>query len=168
VAVAVAPAGYADRSPAAIGKIGLAYDGSSESRAAATVARELAMALNAELAAIEVVDVPMYLLHPGRLREGTPAQGAMNAATNQIAALGGVEPHVSVEDVDEQLISTSGMVDLLVMGYRSVGLVRRLLHGSTSQDLVRGAHCAVLLLAETAREPQHSHGPGDQRVAIGS
>jgi nucleotide-binding universal stress UspA family protein len=168
VAVAVAPAGYADRSPALIRKIGLAYDGSSESRAAAAAARDLALALHAELATIEVVDVPTYLLHPGKLREGAPAQAAINAATNQIAALGGSEPHVSVEDVDQRLTSTSGMVDLLVMGSPSVGLVRRLLHGSTSQDLVRGAHCAVLLLAEAVRETERSHARVGQRVAVSS
>jgi nucleotide-binding universal stress UspA family protein len=129
------------------------------------VARELAMALHAELTAIEVLDVPMYLLYSGRSREGMPAQDPMKAATNQIAALGGFEPRIKVGYGDEQLIGASSTLDLLVMGSRSVGLVRRLLHGSTNQDLVRGAHCAVLLLAEVARAAQHSDSRAGRRVA---
>ncbi len=166
-AVAVAPVGYADKA-SAIGKIGLAYDGSSASRAAATVARDLAMALNAELATAELVDVPAYLRHAGTTHEGSPAPEPMNAVTNQIAALAGSEPHVSVEDANEQLIAAGGTVDLLIVGSRSVGLVRRLLHGGTNQDLVRVSHCPVLVVPEAASEAHGSHDHADQPVASSS
>lgn len=167
VAVAVAPAGYADR-PAAIGRIGLAYDGSSESRAAATVARDLAMAMNAELVTTEVVDIPAYLLHPVKPPDTTPAARPINAVTNQVAALAGSAPHLSAEEADEQMLHAGGTVDLLVMGSRSVGPVTRLLHGGTHEELVRRAGCAVLVVAEADDRARHSHDHTDQPAAIDS
>lgn len=166
-AVAVAPAGYADGS-SEIGTIGVAYDGSSESRSGASVARDLSVALNAELAAIEVVDIPMYLLYSGRSPAGAPGQDALTQAANQIAALGEFEPRVSVGYVDEQLLRATGTLDLLVMGSRSVGLVRRLLHGSTSQDLARTARCALLVLTEPACEAYHASSVAREPVSIDS
>lgn len=166
-AVAVAPAGYADKSPA-IHQIGLAYDGSDESRAAATVARDLSIVLKAELAAIEVVDVPMYLLYAGKNPEGTSAQDPLEDAANEIAALGDFEPRVRFGGVEEQLVSASGELDLLIMGSRSVGLVRRLLNGSTSLDLARSARCAVLILTHSACEAYHAGSVADEPVAVDS
>ena len=61
-AVAVAPVGYADR-PSAIRKIGVVYDASQESRGAAAVGRDLAGALRTKLSAIQVVDIPMYIVY---------------------------------------------------------------------------------------------------------
>lgn len=164
-AVAVAPAGYAAKS-AAIRKIGLAYDGSSESRAAATVARDMALVLKSELTAIEVLDLPMYLIYSGKNREGGPAGNTMDEAAKEITALGDFEPRVSFGYVKDQLVSASDTLDLLVMGTRSVGLVRRLLNGSTSQDLVRSAHCAVLVLPEAACASYRADNSGDEPVSI--
>lgn len=154
-AVAVAPAGYAE-SASALSRIGIAYDGSAESRAAATVARDLSIVLKAELAAIEVLDVPMYLIHSGTNREGGPAGATLDEAAKEITTLGDVEPRVRFGYVKDQLVSASGTLDLLVMGSRSVGLVRRLVSGSTSFDLARSAHCAVLVLTEAACESYHA------------
>lgn len=166
-AVAVAPAGYADKPPA-ISKIGLAYDGSNESRAAATVARDMALVLKSELTAIEVLDLPMYLIYSGKNREGGPAGNTMDEAAKEITALGGFEPRVSFGYVKDQLVSASDRLELLVIGTRSVGLVRRLLTGSTSQDLVRSAHCAVLVLTEAACESYHASSVAGEHVSIAS
>jgi nucleotide-binding universal stress UspA family protein len=154
-AVAVAPAGYAEKS-SALNRIGVAYDGSTESRAAATVARDLSIVLKAELAAIEVLDVPMYLIYSGKNREGGPSGNTLDEAAKEITALGDFEPRVRFGYVKDQLVSASGTLDLLVMGSRSVGLVRRLLSGSTSLDLARSAHCAILVLTETACASYHA------------
>jgi nucleotide-binding universal stress UspA family protein len=164
-AVAVAPAGFANGS-SEIGKIGLAYDGSSESRSAAAVARDLSAALTAELVAIEVVDIPMYLLYSGKGWEAAAAQDPLTLAANQIAALGEFEPRVTVGYVDEQLLGASRTLDLLVMGSRSAGFVRRLLHGSTSQDLARTAQCALLVLTESACEAYNAQELVDKLVGI--
>jgi nucleotide-binding universal stress UspA family protein len=167
VAVAVAPAGYAHQS-SGIGKIGLAYDGSPESRAAATVARELAIAMDAELAAIEVLDLPMLLLYSGKPREGMSTQDPLQAASSEIVTLGGFEPRVRVGYADEQLTNASDRLDLLVMGHGSAGRVRRLLRSSTSQDLARAARCALLVLSEAACESHNGNSPTAQPVSIGS
>lgn len=164
-AVAVAPAGYADSSTE-ISTVGIAYDGSSESRSAAAVARDLSAALDAELAAIEVVDVPMYLLYSGRGREGVPARDALTLASNQIAGPGRFEPSVRFGYVDEQLLRASRALDLLVMGSRSAGFVRRLLHGNTSEDLARSAQCALLVLTEPACEAYTTEGLVDEPAPI--
>ena len=58
--VAVAPAGYAEH-PNTIGRIGVGYDGSSDSVRALDLARTLAHELDASLAALEVVAFPAPL-----------------------------------------------------------------------------------------------------------
>jgi nucleotide-binding universal stress UspA family protein len=141
-AVAIAPAGYADAANA-IGKIGVALDASPESRGAATLARELAKALHAKLSAIEVLDVPMYIFYSSRPREGMPAQDPLKVVANEISQLGEFEPYVRFGYVEDELAKASVTVDLLVMGSRSLGRVRRLVETSRSQDIARRARCPL-------------------------
>ena len=58
-AVAVAPAGYASH-PAPIARIGVAYDGSPESRAALALARQIAAEHRSLVCALTVVSLPRY------------------------------------------------------------------------------------------------------------
>ena len=95
-----------------------------------------------------------------------PAVDPLKDAANEIASLGDFEPRVRFGGVEEQLVRASGTLDLLVMGSRSVGLVRRLLNGSTSQDLARSAHCAVLVLTQSACEAYHTDSVTAEPVSI--
>ena len=157
-AMAVAPAGYAER-PAAIREIGVAYNGSRESEHALTVARTLAGEYSAKLSALEAVSLPSYALVGG----GAPVADAINRlvedARERIAALGGVEAHASYGVPAEELSLYSASLDLLVVGSRGYGPVGRLVHGSMSQELARTARCPLLVLtraARTAKEPDTS------------
>jgi nucleotide-binding universal stress UspA family protein len=148
-AIAIAPAGYAER-PAAIREIGVAYNGSPESEHALAVARTLAGEHNAKLSALEAVSLPAYALVGG----GTPVADAINRlvedARERIAALGGVEPHAVYGIPAEELSPYSASLDLLVVGSRGYGPVGRLVHGSISQQLARTARCPLLVLTRAA------------------
>jgi nucleotide-binding universal stress UspA family protein len=60
---------------------------------------------------------------------------------------------VSPESPADELVRRSGDLDLLVVGSRSHGPMRRLLLGSTSRRVVRDAKCPVLVLPRGAHAP---------------
>jgi len=138
-AVAVAPAGYAQR-PSAVRKIGVGYDGSPESKHALAVARELAAGLGGKVSAFEAVTLPLDAGNVGALDQLVADAG------NAIAELGDVEAHAAYGDPAEELALFGASVDLLIVGSRGYGPIGRLVHGSTSQRLVRLARCPVLVL----------------------
>jgi nucleotide-binding universal stress UspA family protein len=74
-AVAVAPVGYADR-PNPIRSVAVAYDATHESRAAAAVAKALAGALDARLSAIQVLELPSYIIYSDRIRADDHAEAS--------------------------------------------------------------------------------------------
>jgi nucleotide-binding universal stress UspA family protein len=92
-----------------------------------------------------------------------PVQPEVDAAARQRerarlgAALDGIgEREVGypvVGDPATELTRRSGHLDLLVLGSRSHGPLRRLILGSTSRHLVRHAACPVLVLPRGARAP---------------
>jgi nucleotide-binding universal stress UspA family protein len=83
-------------------------------------------------------------------QESASARELAAALAEQIGAA--VEP-ITVEDGDdaaERLGAFSEHVDVLLLGSRRFGPVRRLALGSTSEQVVRTAHCPVLV---TPRDP---------------
>ena len=161
-AIAIAPAGYAER-PAAIREIGVAYTGSPESEHALAVARTLAGEHHAKLSAFEAVSLPGYALVGG----GTPVADAINRlvedARERIAALGGVEAHASYGVPAEELSLYSASLDLLVVGSRGYGPLGRLVHGSISQQLARTVRCPLLVLTRAARAAEGPDAAKDGR-----
>jgi nucleotide-binding universal stress UspA family protein len=157
-AVAVAPRGYATRD-AALRTVGVGCDSSAESLGALALARrsrtvrQRAAGLHGGGAA--AADVA------GDAAE--PVQPEVDAAARQRerarlgAALDGIgEREVGypvVGDPATELTRRSGHLDLLVLGSRSHGPLRRLILGSTSRHLVRHAACPVLVLPRGARAP---------------
>jgi nucleotide-binding universal stress UspA family protein len=148
-AIAIAPAGYAKR-PAAIGEIGVAYDGSSESEHALAVARTIAARLGAKLSALEVVSLPTYAFVGGPAPIDGAIEGLVADALERIAALEGVEPHAVYGNAAEELALYSGSLGLLIVGSRGYGPMGRLVHGTTSQHLARAARCPLLVLTRGA------------------
>jgi nucleotide-binding universal stress UspA family protein len=148
-AVAVAPAGYAER-PVALLEIGVGYDGSPESEHALAVARELASEFDAKVSAFEAISPPLE----GR-GTGEAIDELVDAARQRIAALGDVEPHAAYGAAAEELALYGASVDLLIVGSRGYGPIGRLMHGSTSQQLAHTARCPLLVLTrarESARQ----------------
>jgi nucleotide-binding universal stress UspA family protein len=163
-AVAIAPRGHALREPRRIGVIAIAFNGSPEAHHALRAARELARRTDAALRVLMVVEppaaipghfVPLPGLEPLISIERAEAmqrqeQAAQNALDSALAALGGepaIERHVLFgTDPAAAILDTAGTgVDLLVLGSRAYGPVRRALVGSVSAAVVRHAPCPVLV-----------------------
>ena len=145
-AVAIAPAGYAQR-PSMMRRIGVGYDGSPESKHALAVARELAAELRGKVSASEAVSLP---LDRGTVRA---LDRLVEDARGRIAELGDVEAHAAYADPAEELALYGTDVDLVIVGSRGYGPIGRLVHGSTSQRLTRSARCPVLALTRTTASP---------------
>jgi len=146
-AVAVAPAGYAQRS-VSLREIGVGYDGSPESEHALALARALANELGAKVSAFEAVSFAFD--DPGA---GEAIDQLVKDARERIAALGDVEPHAAYGVAAEELALYGASVDLLIVGSRGYGPIGRLVHGSTSQRLARTARCPLLVLTRASGNP---------------
>ena len=168
-AIAIAPRGYAASAPHALDVIAVAFDGSPEARGALRVAHALARRTGAALGALTVVVPPAAI--PGRFvplpglepLEGMERPDALArqelAATRAVdAAIQGLGDGVTVEQqvlfgtdpVEPILEAAASDVDLLVLGSRGYGPVRRALVGSVSSALVRHAPCPVLVMPRLA------------------
>ncbi len=149
-AVAIATRGYGDH-PLPIATIGVGYNGSPESDAALTAARELASRRHAAVRALEVVSIPNYAF----TGFGAPALGEgieqlLNEANERMKALEGVDGRAVYGLAGEELAAFGGEVQLLVVGSRGYGPMKRLIVGSTSDYLERHARCSLLVLPRAA------------------
>jgi nucleotide-binding universal stress UspA family protein len=156
-AVAVAPRGYAGCTHLGRGVIGVAYDGSAESRLALEGAAELARLLGGEIRLITAMtDVSfLELSGDGALDEYLDAMRD-HYRELQDEALELVGPDVSATGVlvdaptGRALVASAIDLDLLVMGSRGYGPIRRTLLGGVSAEVMRGAPCPVLVLPRSA------------------
>ena len=144
--VAVAPHGYIDRT-GEIRIIGVAYNATPESEAALAVGRELAAHGDLPVRALSVVSP--FPAGAGRL--GLDAISTVEkAAGDRLRSLEGVEGRVAVGVAARALLAFGDEVDLLVVGSRGHGPLRRLLLGSTSVQLTREARCPLLIVPRPA------------------
>jgi nucleotide-binding universal stress UspA family protein len=151
-AVAVAARGYALH-PKPIAEVGVGYNASPESKGALAVARSIAEPTHATVKALEVVSIPTYAytgLMPPTIGEGIDAMLA--EASARLRQLEGVEGRAVYGLTGEELAAFSDEVDVLVVGSRSYGPVRRLVIGSTSDFLERHARCSLLVLPRSVTE----------------
>jgi nucleotide-binding universal stress UspA family protein len=161
-AVAVVPQGYASHTQPAIRRIGVAYDGSAEAKAAVAAAADAARALGAELELIDVVSAETY---------GTPA--LMGGPSYNLLRQD-IEQHVQGDldsivlglpagvkgkgvrlagDPAEQLVARSEAVDLMIIGSRGYGPLHAVLAGGVSGRVVREAHCPVIVVPRDVETP---------------
>jgi nucleotide-binding universal stress UspA family protein len=149
-AVAIAARGYAEH-PLPLASIGVGYDGSPESEAALAAARGMAAQQRAKLIALEVVSIPTYSftgLTPPAL--GDTIDALVKDAKERLRTLEDVEGRAVYGLPGEALAEFSGDVNLLVVGSRNYGPLRRLVVGSTSDYLERHARCSLLALSRVA------------------
>jgi nucleotide-binding universal stress UspA family protein len=137
-------------------KILLATDGSEEGRLAATTAADVAARTDSELHVVHVGEVrPVY--HPERhgyparyeeLRE--EARRLLEGQVDEIGSTGGTvaKAHLRMGRPEEEIIllGEETGANLIVMGSRGLGGIRRTLMGSVSDSVVRHAHCPVLVV----------------------
>jgi nucleotide-binding universal stress UspA family protein len=149
-AVAVAPLGYAT-DLREIRTVGIGYDGSPESKEALALAREVAGRHGAVLRALQVVQLPAspWSSFAGAAW-GTALEELIDGAGRDLDALDGVDGDVVVGLAGEELAEFGERVDLLVVGSRGYGPVRRLILGSTSEFLAGHARSPLLVLPRSA------------------
>ncbi len=149
-AVAIAARGYAEH-PLPLASVGVGYDGSPESETALAAARAVAAQQRAKLVALEVVSIPTYSytgLTPPAL--GDTIDALVKDAKERLRAIDDVEGRAVYGLPSEELAAFSDEVNLLVVGSRNYGPLRRLVVGSTSDYLERHARCSLLALPRGA------------------
>jgi nucleotide-binding universal stress UspA family protein len=155
-AVAVAPRGFAGRRVTTLDRIGVAFDGSPESKVALRYAVELAEATGATLrliAAVEPLVFPAFVNVPAgdtyaeiiRARREMMEHVVEEAAAALPPGVQAATRVVEGEPVEAIRKAVEYGVDLLVVGSRGWGPVRRVLLGSASTRLLRVAPCPVLV-----------------------
>jgi nucleotide-binding universal stress UspA family protein len=141
--VAVAPVGYESRGRA-MKDIAVAYDGSPDSDRALAVARKLAAASRADLAAVEAIPTSVETRDPWNPDDAMAK--AVADAEQRIVALGGVRPEVREGDAAEELARFEPSVDLLVVAGHERGPIERFLSSSTEETLAERPATPLLVL----------------------
>jgi nucleotide-binding universal stress UspA family protein len=166
-AVAVAPHGLHLREEPAIREIGVAFDGGPESRVALDAAAAMVREHHARLRVITVVEPELVSagwasawVYP-EVRDEL-RRAAETAGREALEALGGgIEASLDVVEgiPAEELVLASARLDLLVMGSRGYGPIRRALLGTVSSRVADSAACAVLIVPRGASAPDDGQEP---------
>jgi nucleotide-binding universal stress UspA family protein len=149
-AVAIASRGYAVRSEP-IHEVGVAYDSSPESKSALAVARDIAAPVGASVHAVEVVPIltSSYAgIVPAAI--GDSVERMLEEANTRLKELPDVEGRAVYGLIGEELAAFGDELDVLVVGSRGYGPVKRLMLGSTSDYLERNARCSLLVIPRVA------------------
>jgi nucleotide-binding universal stress UspA family protein len=150
-AVAVAAHGYGELTDQ-LRRIGVGYDSSPESKAALEAARRLTADVGAALQALEVVPIDAYIstgFAAATLAEDLDAM-VEDAEKRLKQELPDVEARAVCGLTGEELAAFGDRLDLLVVGSRGYGPMKRLVLGSTSNYLERHARCSLLVLPRAA------------------
>lgn len=166
-AVAVSPSGFRDRE-LALRVIGAAFNGTSESREALDVAIELGKAAEATLRLLVAADSfagvgsgsPSHDPDEVRARYQQLLHETLEGVPDELRAAGMLLPGPPVAAL---LDEADKGVDLLCLGSRGYGPLRRVLLGSVSAELVQSAPCPVLVVPRGAKErPSRDERLGDK------
>ena len=154
-AVAVAPSGYAGNDAPHFGLVTAAVDGGPETERIASVASRIARRANATLRLVTVVVRPNthgpafagnlgYASMADAVREG--AAGVLDRAIGAVEAGCETQRHVVEGVVADELAKESQHADVLVIGSRGYGPVRRVILGTEAGRVLRAATCPVLVV----------------------
>lgn len=159
--IAVAPHGYAAADAPRLLRIAVAVNGSEESGPALAAGSGLAERLHASLTLFAVVE-PIRLSHggqypaidPGTYRDASEREldRVLEQGVELVADDIPVERRLLDGDPADVLAAAAADFDLLIVGSRAFGPVRRALLGSVSAKLMEAAPCPVLLLPRGAGE----------------
>ncbi len=144
------------------GSILLATDGSEEAELAARVAAELAKSTGAELHLVHVKLIPITPPYPEVLDWRDDLEGAdrearelLDELLKKVEEAGGAVAglHLREEEPAEEIVALTEELgaDLIVVGSRQRGRIRRALASSVSDWVVRHARCPVLKIGAGAR-----------------
>jgi nucleotide-binding universal stress UspA family protein len=151
-AVAVAPRGYA-RSDHEWQRIGVADDGSPDSRRALEAARGLAVGGSCQIVARSVVTLQPAADDGAPVSWTEPTEQAILAERERLAAVDDVVGDVAYGEPQAQLVEFAREVDVLVVGSRGLGPIDRALVGSISTHLAGRVSCPLLVLGPKVSWP---------------
>jgi nucleotide-binding universal stress UspA family protein len=173
--VAIAPAGFPDRSGRNIQLIGIAYNGSKQARHALDEATALAQIAHASVRLIVVVDPPtddaVRAVSSVGFSVATHAHGRrLNAQAKLDDAIASLPASVDATGVlvegDAAEAVAAQEVDLLLCGSRAYGTVGSVMLGSTSRPLVTQALAPVIVIPRTPPDPSSPlAAPSTSRIA---
>jgi nucleotide-binding universal stress UspA family protein len=155
--VAVAPAGFRERPDRGLRIVGCAFDGSDEARLAAQHAAYLARRARAKLLLLAVHEPELIFgidQVPGAYNLQELAESERKRLARALeAAAAAVEPDLEVQHevlegsaVETLAGAAENGIDLLIVGSRAYGPVRRVLLGGVSSGLVRSSPAPVLVV----------------------
>jgi nucleotide-binding universal stress UspA family protein len=172
-AVAVAPCGYAEREYTCVRRLGVAFDGSDEGWVALETAIRLAERLHAKLHVITVIE-PTSVGYGGAY-SGVSSAVCHSANQKQHArvletGIDAVPDSLPVQsqllegDAGRMIAAAGGDLDLMIIGSRGYGPLKRTFLGSTSSRVIRQSPAPVLVLPRAAGSDPLGLG-GDERDA---
>ena len=141
-------------------RIVLATDGSKDSRVAAAYLNELPLPPSTTVRIIAVVSLPVFTLDVASAPELKRsvldrAQGVVEEARTALAPRGfAIETDVAMGDPRVEIVrqAEEWRADLVVLGARGLGKVKRFLLGSVSDAVARHARCPVLVVKGQRRK----------------
>jgi nucleotide-binding universal stress UspA family protein len=162
-AIAIAPKGYADAGENGIRHIGVAYDGQDESALALDAAIDLAGQSNGDLRLITVNHTAAQVgagrggMSPGSWVSALREYFEERLAEGLEHIPAGVESSTVIRDGDpaEELAEEGKELDLLVIGSRGYGPIRRVLLGGVAHQVMKSATCPVMVMPRSAEKAQH-------------
>lgn len=173
-AVAIAPSGFGRPADGSLGwrplsgdvedvgmrVIGVGFDGSAAAHEALDLAAELAVDNGAALRVYAIA--PRITAHPGALQSqqpGTPsnAETLRDQLHDAVAELPAEARALPVflwgSPPIELLAAAENGIDMMILGSRGGGPMRRALHGSVSGTVIQEAHCPVLISPAGVKAP---------------
>jgi nucleotide-binding universal stress UspA family protein len=144
-------------------KILLAADGSKEAELAASTTADLAKSTGSELHAVTVALEYPYeyayydVRHPAEVeRHRQEARKILDQQVDRVIKGGGsvAKAHLRMGVPEEEIVVLAEELgaDLVVLGSKGLGGMRRVLLGSVSDSVVRHAHCPVLVVRDEEGE----------------
>jgi len=173
-AVLVAPAGSADAAPARLARIGVGFDDSPEAHNALTVARALAARTGgtveivwaAHLVARALPHAFAGYLEPNYFETvRREVEEHLERAAEEVRGEVPVRTEIASGDTVDALVDRTASLDLLVLGSRGYGPLKRVLLGSISGAVVNRAHCPVLVVGRGAASLDGSAAEGSAASA---
>ena len=145
-AVAVVPRGWSSAGGRPICRVGVAYDGKAESRAALHSAVELTRALGGRLDVMRAFwsTPPRELAGIAELQRRVEA--GLGAVVQDLPTDVDARARVLFNDPGRALVMRSSELDVLVLGSRGKGPVAAIWAGSVSSRVIREAACPVIVV----------------------
>lgn len=152
--IVIAPRGYATRTEHRMHRIAVAFDGSPEAWTALETGIALTLRCHAELTVIVVAEphygaaAPWVALAAGAIQEAERAEKrqVLQLALRRAAPSLNAEGRLLDGDVGSQLAAQSDDFDLMIVGSRGFGPLRRTLLGSATRRLLHDSGCVTMVL----------------------